>query len=82
MKYRVWNIINLPREADYYEVENPVEGLKLIDKLTEKELKDKQVSSNAFGLEEFVAGEWTEWYDEDGEDILHVEFEDYVSPYN
>ena len=80
-KYRVWNVINPPNDAELIPVKSPVEGLKLIDKLTEQQLNDASIWGNAFGLEEFTDGEWSEWYSEDGDDIRQVDFPEYRSTY-
>lgn len=80
-KYRVWNVINPPNRGKLIPVKSPVEGLKLIDKLTEQQLNDASIWGNAFGLEEFTDGEWSEWYSEDGEDLLSTSFPEYRSTY-
>jgi hypothetical protein len=70
---RVWNIINPPSPADFYDVASPDEARKLINKLTQEQLRDTHIVSNVFGLEEEVNGEWEEWYNEEGTDILGLE---------
>jgi len=72
-RYRVWNIINPPSPADFYDVASPDEARTLIDKLTKEQLQITSIVSNVFGLEEEVNGEWEEWYDEAGADILSYE---------
>lgn len=68
-QYRVWNAINPPERMEYYEVATPAEGAKLIEKLTRHQLRIPSIHSNAFGLDEFLDGEWLTWYNEDGEDV-------------
>lgn len=68
--YRVWHIQNPPREPDHHEVETPKEGALLINKLAEQDLKKKFVDCNAFGLEVCIDGEWEEFYNEEGNDIM------------
>lgn len=70
---RVWNSINAPSSMDYYKVESPREGQLLIAMLAEEQLERSDVQDNAFGLDVFEGGEWTEWFDEDGYDIDHAE---------
>ena len=61
---RVWAIRNIPGEAEYFPVEQPGEGVA--QTLILEDLANPFVTSNAFGMEEFDGGEWTEWYDEQG----------------
>lgn len=67
-KYRVYRIVN-GNKPKYYDVADPQEGLLLCDKLANKDLKNKNVSWNVFGLEYFEDGEWLEWYDEIGNSV-------------
>lgn len=72
MSYRVWNAVNIGfGRMDCYEIASPTEARKLIDRLTQEQLHNLDIHSNAFGLEEYENGEWREWYDQEGEDILH-----------
>jgi hypothetical protein len=66
---RVWNIINPPREPDYYPVKDINHAEKLIDCLAESQLLQNEIDSNVFGLEIYQDGEWTDWYDDDGFDL-------------
>ena len=68
-KYRVWYCANFPSTPKYYDVATPEEGADKINELAAKDLKNKNIFSNAFGLEIFEDGEWSEWYDENGDDI-------------
>ena len=66
---RVWNVINPPGEPLWYPVETPEEGARLIDQLANEQVKDDAVFANAFGLCEWDGEEWTEWYDDEGNDV-------------
>jgi hypothetical protein len=66
---RVWNIINPPTKGTFYSVESPEEGAALISKMADEQLKQSWIHSNAFGLEVFEDGEWTDWYDDEGRDV-------------
>lgn len=50
-------------------VNSPAKAKKLIDKLALEQLKDESIMFNAFGLEVYEDGEWSEWYDENGDGI-------------
>lgn len=72
-RLRVWMVINPPNDPEYFYVTNPQEAMKVIERKT----KDNMISpvyEDAFGLEEQTEpnGEWYEWYDENGEDILSL----------
>jgi hypothetical protein len=72
MKYRVWAIRNVPGIPKHYDVDSPVDGADLINKLARQDLRrGSGVSSNAFGLETFNEDEnaWEEWYSDEGDDI-------------
>ena len=68
-KYRVWYIANPPSEPKHYEVVTPEDGADKINQFAKRDLKNKNVFSNAMGLEVFEDGDWSEWYDENGDDI-------------
>lgn len=72
---RVWNIINVPNSPDHYSVDTPKEGYDLITDMANEQLQNNLITSNAFGLEVFENGEWTEWCDEFGDDIDHSELD-------
>lgn len=74
-RYRVWHAYNAPNNMDFYAVESPEAARTLIEVLTRKDLKDRWVVDNAFGLEELEEGEYHEWYDEHGNDISENEEE-------
>jgi len=69
MELRVWNVINPPNKPAYYPVSTPQEAYKKIVELSAVQLMNPNVFSNAFGLEVFEDGEWSEWYNEYGEDV-------------
>lgn len=69
-QYRVWNVINPPREGLRYPVASPEDGLRLINFLSLPQLEVDWVVSNAFGLEVLTdSGEWEEWENDDGDDV-------------
>lgn len=79
-KLRVWHWYDgsqmaMPR-TKHYDVSNPFEAAKLIEKLANQDLRNTRVDTNAFGLEVWeydlynpTDGEWTEWYSVFGESI-------------
>lgn len=69
-KYQVWCVINPPDEPSYYPVNSPEEGAELIKFEINRQSHIPHIYSNAFGME--VAEndvEFTEWYNDNGEDI-------------
>lgn len=70
---RVWHVKNMPCKADHHEVLNLVEAVAVINRWVEEDLKDVNVVSNAFGMEELDGDllEWSEWYDAEGNDIMY-----------
>lgn len=67
---RVWHAFNDgSHKMHHHNVNTPEEAIKLIDKLGKEQLHDDSIDFNAFGLEEYVDGVWSEWYNEDGDDI-------------
>ena len=66
---RVWWVRNVPGSADFHLVESLKEAVVIINALTQSDLKNPYVESNAGGLEVYEDGEWCEWYDEEGDDI-------------
>jgi hypothetical protein len=77
-KLRVWNMINFREKLDYYDVKTTVEALKLIHSLSEAQLKNRDITDNAFGLEIYNEEEknWEEWMDDDGFSIDEYEIKD------
>ncbi len=71
---RVWHIPQVPGKPFHVSVSSPEEAIKILDVLANYDAFQfkqhiKPDYSNAAGLEVFEAGEWSEWYNEDGEDI-------------
>lgn len=72
-KYRVWFVINPPNEPDYFEVDSPEEGAELIKFEMHRQEQIPHIYSNAFGLEVAENGvEFSEWYNDNGEDVLEA----------
>lgn len=69
---RVWCIINPPSEPLQYPVKDPFHAMRLIDALADSQLLIPGIDSNAFGLEVFRHGDWEEWENDDGDDIMHL----------
>jgi hypothetical protein len=74
---RVWWIPQVPMHPFYVYVQSPKEAILLLDTLArydefQYENNVKPDYSNAGGLEMFEDGEWTEWYNEEGQDIDEV----------
>lgn len=70
---RVWAVRNMLGEPTFISVENPKQASQIIAKMAKEDLKDPSIFSNAFGLEVYEEidgkGVWSEWYDENGDDI-------------
>jgi hypothetical protein len=72
-KYRVWWVINPPTKVPTYTyVKSVEEARQVITKEVELQLRDPNIWGNAFGLEVLEDGEWSEWYDDDGFDIMET----------
>jgi len=74
MNLRVWWIPQVPSEPFYVTVETPYEAAKILVMLADYdkfqlENNIKPDYSNAGGLEVYEDGEWTDWRDEEGNDI-------------
>jgi hypothetical protein len=73
---RVWWARNVPitkqNPAVYYPVCNVNEAVDKLKELAKKDLKDPKVSDNVGGLEVFQDGEWSEYYDDTGNDIDEI----------
>lgn len=72
---RVWHIPQAPMGAFHYPVASVQEAILLLNCLAQYDLFQfehdvKPDYSNAQGLEVFEDGEWIEYYDEDGNDII------------
>jgi hypothetical protein len=66
---RVWAIRNVPNAPTYQDVATPAEGLEVAKKWVKADLANPSIESNAFGMEIFEDGEWTEWYDDQGQSL-------------
>lgn len=66
---RVYWIRNVPGSAEFTIVSSPANAINVLQKLTTADLRDPRVTSNVGGLEVFEDGGWTEWYDDEGNDI-------------
>lgn len=71
---RVWWIPQVPMKPFIVPVETVGEARKLLDALAKYDAFQfenlvKPDYSNAGGLSVFEDGEWTDWYDEEGNDI-------------
>jgi len=71
MKLQVWNVINPPNKSSRHNVATITEALTLINTMAQIQLMNPRITSNAFGLEAYdeKEQEWSEWYDEEGNDI-------------
>lgn len=74
MKLRVWYIRNVPGKPRLLHVESVEEAKVKIRELTEQDLKDDGVVSNAMGLEYYDEEDkdWSEYYDNEGQDIMEM----------
>jgi hypothetical protein len=66
---RTWWIRNPPSPAEFTIVSSPAGAINALQKLTATDLANSLVTVNMGGLEVFEDGEWTEWYDDEGNDI-------------
>jgi len=74
---RVWHIPQVPMHAFYIYVSSIKEAKLILNTLAtydlfQLEYKIKPDYSNVSGLEIFENEEWSEWYNDDGEDIDEV----------
>lgn len=77
----VWHIPQVPVTEFRVIVKTPYEGKKLMTTLALYDLFQLQHNikpdySNANGLDIFEDGEWVTWYNENGEDIDELEFDE------
>lgn len=70
---RIWMVINPPSAPIHRHVRSPEHAIARIKGFAEQQLTDPKIVANAFGLEVFENGEWSEWYSEDGMDIGEYE---------
>ena len=71
---RVWHIPQIPMDGFLVDVGSEAEAIKVLDVLADYDLfqlenRIKPDFSNAQGLEVFDADGWSEYYNDDGEDI-------------
>lgn len=66
---RVWWFHSIPGVPRYTLVGSPTEAATVLAALTQEDLANPAVTDNAGGLEVFEDGKWSEWYDEEGDDI-------------
>jgi len=72
-KYKVWNVINPPAKPLFLYVDCPETAKQIIEIMAIAQLCNPMIISNAFGLLELDEdGEWTEWYNEEGEDVFEA----------
>jgi hypothetical protein len=69
-RLRVWAIRNPPRAPQYWFVPSVDAAVYFLLGLIEADLKNPWVEANAFGLEILENGEWAEWEDQVGDDIM------------
>lgn len=75
---RVWHIPQLPMHSFRVYVSSPKEAKLVLETLAiydlfQLEYKIKPDYSNAQGLEVYEGNEWTDWQDEEGNDIDETE---------
>ncbi len=73
-KLRVWHIPQIPMKPFYVKVKSIEEGAKILTVLADYDLFQyknniKPDYSNMGGLQEFDEEGWSDWYNDDGEDI-------------
>lgn len=69
IKYRVWEVENPPNDPNYFPARDIVDAVLII----QREIKNNRIWSvwgDAFGLEYDDGTGWSEWYNDDGEDII------------
>lgn len=75
VRLRVWHTYahaGCEREMHTHDVATVGEAKDLIQKLSNSQVNDNSITYNAFGLEQFENREWSEWMDEQGNDILEL----------
>lgn len=68
---RVWWVQNFTASGSVrsFPVASPEAAIVELHRLADEDLQDDTVWGNAGGLEVYEAGEWCEWYNDEGEDI-------------
>ena len=56
----------------YKTVKSEREAIVWLNEQTHLDLEDESITWNASGLEEFIDGDWSEYYNEDGLDIKEI----------
>lgn len=69
---RLWAIRNPPNAPTFQDVATPAEGLEVVKKWVKADLANPAIDTNVFGMEIFEDGQWTEWYDEDGQSLTDI----------
>lgn len=77
MHYRVWSAVRRRSDSEsetpsreFALVHSPAAGYELIEALRDRFDSDPKVVTSEFGLEILSLGEWREWYDDGGFDVL------------
>ena len=65
---RVWWSRNR-NPMEFHIVGSPEEAVKVLENLAQADLADESVITNTGGLEMYEDGDWSEWYDTEGDDI-------------
>lgn len=69
---RVWHAWNFPDHMNRFRVPSVDEAKSMINQLAEADLARAEVYANAFGLEVYEDGDWSEWYNDDGMSITDL----------
>lgn len=65
----VWRTVNPPGKPRWFAVPDVLTGAFFIQALSIADLGNSGIHSNVMGLCRFEDDEWTDWYDDDGNDI-------------
>jgi len=76
---RVWSIPQIPMKQFFFPVKSVDEAKLVVGAMAQYDLFQfehnvKPDYSNAMGLEVFEGGEWTDWYDKDGNSFDDLEY--------
>jgi len=69
---RVWWIRQVPNIPLYFPVDTIDDAIKRLKMLEHSDLANPLIETNAGGLEIVEDGEWTEFYNDEGEDINSI----------
>ncbi len=75
----LWRIVNPPSEGQRFPVNDLHHAAQLYNALTASDLLDDAISSNAYGLEIFEGGEWTEFESDECDGIADLADEAYTA---